>query len=65
MNESYDISVSEFIAASDDVRAMLEHYVSGRSDNWDGTTLTQAKATLRDYKKAKIALVSYLPGIDP
>ena len=30
-----------------DLKSLLEHYVSGRTDNWDGTTKTQAVTTLR------------------
>ena len=33
-----------------DLKALLEHYLSGRSGNWDGTTKTQAMVTLRKAK---------------
>lgn len=35
-----------------DAWGLLDHYTSGRPDNWDGTTRTQALATIRDIKKA-------------
>jgi len=30
-----------------DLKALLEHYVSGRADNWDGSTRTQALVTIK------------------
>ncbi len=29
------------------LKGMLEHYVSGRADNWDGSTRTQALVTIK------------------
>jgi hypothetical protein len=33
-----------------DLKALLEHYLSGKPDNWDNTTKTQAMVTLRKAK---------------
>jgi len=33
-----------------DLKSLLEHYVSGRADNWDGSTRHQANVTLRKAK---------------
>ena len=30
-----------------DLKSLLEHYVSGRPDNWDGSTRTQALVTIK------------------
>jgi hypothetical protein len=30
-----------------DLTSLLEHYVSGRPDNWDGSTRTQALVTIK------------------
>ena len=34
-----------------DLILMLDHYIEGRPDNWDGSTRSQAKSVLRDAKK--------------
>jgi hypothetical protein len=34
-----------------DLIAMLEHYTSGRPDNWDGSTKRQALVTIREARK--------------
>lgn len=31
-----------------DAKAMLEHWIKGRKDNWDGSTKGQARATVRE-----------------
>lgn len=35
-------------AALIDAVAMLEHYTSGRPDNWDGSTKRQAQVLIRE-----------------
>lgn len=34
-----------------DLIAMLEHYTSGRPDNWDGSTKRQALVTIKEARK--------------
>jgi len=34
-----------------DLIAMLEHYVSGRPHNWDGSTKRQAQVTINEARK--------------
>jgi len=50
--------VNEMIALEEDIynvivdlKGMLEHYVSGRADNWDGSTRTQALVTIKQANK--------------
>ena len=50
--------VNEMIKEEDDIynvivdlAFLLEHYVSGRSDNWDGSTRTQALVTIQQANK--------------
>ena len=50
--------VNEMIALEEDIynvivdlKGMLEHYVSGRADNWDGSTRTQALVTIQQANK--------------
>ena len=47
--------VNEMIALEEDIynvivdlAFLLEHYVSGRADNWDGSTRTQALVTIKE-----------------
>jgi len=41
---------SKVISSLIDIAGMLEHYTSGRPDNWDGSTKRQALATIREAK---------------
>ena len=50
--------VNEMIALEEDIynvivdlAFLLEHYVSGRADNWDGSTRTQALVTIQQANK--------------
>lgn len=39
-------------AALQDALGMLDHYISGRPDNWDGSTAGQTRSTIRDGRAA-------------
>ena len=42
----------ELLEALIDTLGMLDHYQSGRADNWDGSTKGQALSTIRDARAA-------------
>lgn len=47
-----EIAAPAMLAALIDATAMLEHYASGKRDNWDGSTKGQALATIREGQAA-------------
>lgn len=42
----------DLLEALTDALGMLDHYMSGRADNWDGSTKGQARSTLVDGRAA-------------